>query len=162
VFVGRLNHGKHPEIVALAAQQTDSTAEFFGNGPDMISLKENYEAAGITFHGFVNQPWSQISPKSIVIVASEFEGDGMNIVEAVANENPILLADNADLRRFNFPDVNFFRDINDLTSKINEVKMIGNKHLCIPDSIRLRVLSEREPNRVAEQWIELFDRGTRL
>jgi glycosyltransferase involved in cell wall biosynthesis len=162
VFVGRLNHGKHPEIVALAAQQTDSTVDFFGDGPDMISLKENYDAAGITFHGFVDQPWSQISPKSIVIVASEFEGDGMNIVEAVANENPILLADNADLRRFDFPDVNYFKNIKDLITKIDEAKIIGTKHLSIPNSIRSKILIEREPNRVAEHWIDLFDSGTRL
>jgi glycosyltransferase involved in cell wall biosynthesis len=162
VFVGRLNHGKHPETVALAAQQTDSTADFFGDGPDMISLKENYNSAEITFHGFVDQPWSQISPKSIVVVASEFEGDGMNIVEAVANGNPILLADNSDLRRFDFPDVNYFKTIKDLITKIDEAKMIGTKHLCIPDSMRSELLNEREPNRVAEQWIDLFDRETRL
>jgi glycosyltransferase involved in cell wall biosynthesis len=162
VFVGRLNQGKHPEIVALAAQLTDATADFFGDGPDMISLKEKYNSAGITFHGFVNQPWSRISPKSIVIVASEFEGDGMNVVEAVANENPILLADNADLRRFNFPDVNYFKDIKDLITKIDEVKEIGTKHLSIPNLIRTKILMEREPNRVADQWVEVFNSGSGL
>jgi glycosyltransferase involved in cell wall biosynthesis len=162
VFVGRLNRGKHPEIVALAAQQTDSTADFFGDGPEMISLKQDYSTKSIKFHGFVNEPWSQISPKSIVIIASEFEGDGMNVVEAVANGNPILLAENADLRRFNFPDVNYFKSIEDLISKIEEAKKIGTEYLSIPNTIRAKILIEREPNRVAGQWIDLFNGGTGL
>jgi hypothetical protein len=128
----------------------------------MKFLKENFNSAGITFHGFINHPWNQISSESIVIVASEFEGDGMNIVEAVANKNPILLADNADLRRFSFPDVNYFKTIKDLITKIDEAKIIGTKHLSIPNSIRSKILNEREPNRVAGQWIDLFDSATRL
>jgi hypothetical protein len=104
----------------------------------------------------------QISCASIVIVASEFEGDGMNIVEAVANENPILLADNSDLRRFDFPDANYFKTMDDLISKIEEAKIIGTEHLSIPNSLRLKMLKEREPNRVAEQWIALFAGGSEL
>lgn len=162
VFVGRLNQGKHPEIIAFAAQQTYSTADFFGDGPDMKFLRENFNSAGIKFHGFVNHPWEQISSNSIVIVASEFEGDGMNIVEAVANGNPILLADNSDLRRFDFPDANYFKTVNDLISKIEEAKIIGTEHLSIPNSIRSKMLKEREPYRVAEQWIDLFHGKTQL
>jgi hypothetical protein len=157
-----LNQGKHPEIVAVTAQQTHSTADFFGDGPDMNTLRENYDSPEIRFHGFVNHPWTKISPESIVIVASEFEGDGMNIVEAVANGNPILLADNSDLRRFDFPDVNYFKTLKELISKIEEAKVTGTEHLSIPSSIRSKILRDREPARVAEQWIDLLDRESQL
>lgn len=162
VYVGRLNKGKHPEIIALAAQQTQSTAEFFGDGPEMKTLREKFNSEKIKFHGFVNQPWSKISPSSIVVVASEFEGDGMIIVEAVANRNPILLAENSDLRRFNFPDANYFKSLVELCEKIDDAKKFGSKQFCVSNSMRSRILEEREPARVASQWLSIFNGGSQL
>ncbi len=156
VFVGRLNHGKHPEVVAEAARLTNSTADFFGDGPDLGNLKQKYDDSQIRFHGFIENPWRKISPTSLVIVASEYEGDGMNVIEAVANGNPILLADNSDLRRFNFPEGNYFKSLDELTSKIWDSKRVGTKPLKLPHSIRTKLLEEREPNKVSEQWIKLF------
>jgi glycosyltransferase involved in cell wall biosynthesis len=105
----------------------------------------------------VENPWSHVSAGSLVIVASEFEGDGMNVVEAVANGNPILLADNSDLRRFDFPEVNYFKSLNELISKVEEVKQIGRKHLVLSSSKRRKLLEDREPQKVADQWLQIFN-----
>ena len=80
----------------------------------------------------------------------------MNVIEAVANGNPILLADNSDLRRFNFPEGNYFKSLDELNSKIRDSKRVGTKPLKLPHSIRTKLLEEREPNKVSEQWIKLF------
>lgn len=156
VFVGRMNKGKHPEIAAEAATLTKSTLNLFGDGPELTRLKERYQNSDLKFYGYVEDPWSHISSNSILIVASEHEGDGMSIVEAVANDNPILLTNNADLKRFNFPEKNYFEAIEDLTQKIYEAKKNGLGYFRIPQSTRTRLLTERDPIRVAQEWIKLL------
>ena len=156
VFVGRMNRGKHPEIAAEAAASTSSSIDFFGDGSEIGNLREKYQSSNFHFRGFVENPWSYISPESILIVPSEFEGDGMNVVEGVSNENPILLADNNDLRRFNFPEVNYFRDIGELVNKINEAKAKGTSVFRLDLQTKTKLLAERSPRVVAEKWIEIF------
>lgn len=157
VFVGRLNNGKHPEIVAEASRQTKSTAAFFGTGPNLKDLENEYRDTEIEFFGFINAPWSYISPNSIVVVASEYEGDGMNVVEAAANNNPILLANNLDLKRFNFPEKNYFNSVDELITKIIEAKTTGPDLFRIPSNIRSKIVEERDPIRVAKMWLETLE-----
>jgi glycosyltransferase involved in cell wall biosynthesis len=159
VFIGRLNQGKHPEVVAEAAKLTESSADFFGDGPMMEFLIGKYATENIQFHGFVDSPWIRVSSRSLVIVASEYEGDGMNIVEAVANRNPLLLMDNPDLRRFNFPDSNYFNSLEDLVEKIKEIKIKGSEHLVIAENRSAQLVNERNPKIVASQWIKEFTFG---
>jgi glycosyltransferase involved in cell wall biosynthesis len=161
VFVGRLNVNKHPEVVADAALRTKSVAAFYGDGPDMLKLKEEYQDPTLHFFGFIDNPWSQISTNSIVVVASEYEGDGMNIVEAVSNNNPILLANNPDLKRFNFPEKNYFSTVDELVTKIHTAKKEGADCFRIPSLIRSQLLDERDPVRVAESWINIFEEGAK-
>ena len=161
VFVGRLNVNKHPEVVADAALRTKSVAAFYGDGPDMLKLKEEYQDPTLHFFGFIDNPWSQISTNSIVVVASEYEGDGMNIVEAVSNNNPILLANNPDLKRFDFPEKNYFSTVDELATKIHTAKKEGADCFRIPSLIRSQLLDERDPIRVAESWINVFEEGAK-
>ena len=156
VFVGRLNQAKHPEIAAEVAVSTLSSLDFFGDGPELNSLKLKFHSNKIKFHGFVANPWTHVSPESILIVPSDFEGDGMNIVEAVSNRNPILLADNIDLRRFDFPEINYFSSITELRSKVNHAKTFGVADFRLGEAIRLKILQERDPLEVAGQWITLI------
>jgi glycosyltransferase involved in cell wall biosynthesis len=161
VFVGRLNVNKHPEVVAEAALRTKSVAAFYGDGPKMLKLKEEYQSSTLHFFGFINNPWSQIATNSIVVVASEYEGDGMNIVEAVSNNNPILLANNLDLRRFDFPEKNYFSTVDELAIKIYNAKREGVDYFRIPSLIRSQLLDERDPIRIAGLWINVFEEGDR-
>ena len=160
VFVGRLNQAKHPEIAAEVAVSTSSSLDYFGNGPELNSLKLKFESDKILFHGFVENPWTHISPESILIVPSEFEGDGMNIVEAVSNRNPVLLADNIDLRRFDFPEINYFSSITELKSKVNHAKTFGVADFRLGEAVRAKILQERDPLEVAREWITLIEKVT--
>ena len=81
----------------------------------------------------------------------------MIVVEAISNNNPILLADNADLRRFKFPDENYFVDSSDLVSKITAAKTLGIGELRINQNQRDLILRERDASIVARQWIDLFN-----
>ena len=156
VFVGRLNRGKRPELAAQAARATGSTIAFFGEGPLMAELRRNYESQECTFNGFVIDPWSGISDESILLVTSEYEGDGMNVVEAVLNGNPVLLADNKDLRRFDFPEQFYFRNFDDLVEKINASKNLNLNRFTVNDEIKKRLLRERDLNSVTSKWISLL------
>jgi glycosyltransferase involved in cell wall biosynthesis len=162
VFVGRLNVNKHPEVVAEAALRTKSVAAFYGDGPDMLKLKEEYQGSTLHFFGFIDNPWSQISTNSIVVVASEYEGDGMNIVEAVSNNNPILLANNPDLKRFDFPEKNYFSTVDELVNKICNAKKEGADYFRIPSLIRSQLLEERDPIRIAGIWVNVFEEGEKV
>lgn len=156
VFVGRLNTGKRPQMAAEVNKMAGTTMEFFGDGPLIKELREIYESPRCKFHGFVPDPWALISQNSILIVTSEFEGDGMNIVEGVVNGNPILLADNIDLRRFEFPNDLYFTDQDDLLRKVMEAKATNFDIFRIDDQIKSRLVSERSPSGVAGQWIKLI------
>jgi glycosyltransferase involved in cell wall biosynthesis len=157
VFVGRLNYEKHPEIAAEAAVISECTLKIFGDGPDYEKIKKSSPPSLVKLLGFIENPWSQISSESILIVPSEFEGDGMIVVEAISNNNPVLLADNSDLRRFSFPERNYFVDTSDLVSKILAAKKLGIGELRINQNQRDLILRERNALTVARQWIDLFN-----
>lgn len=122
----------------------------------MAELRRNYESQECTFNGFVIDPWSGISDESILLVTSEYEGDGMNVVEAVLNGNPVLLADNKDLRRFDFPEQFYFRNFDDLVEKINASKNLNLNRFTVNDEIKKRLLRERDLNSVTSKWISLL------
>jgi glycosyltransferase involved in cell wall biosynthesis len=157
VFVGRLNEGKQPLMAAEVNKMAGTSIDFFGDGPLLGELRELYESPKCRFHGFVSNPWAIIGKNAILVVTSEFEGDGMNIVEGAINGNPILLADNIDLRRFDFPKNLYFRDQDDLLRKILEAQDTNLDTFRIDDRTKNRLLNERNPSRVAEQWLKLLE-----
>lgn len=158
VFVGRLNRGKHPEIAAEAAKLTSATIDFFGSGPELENLNLKYSSPNICFRGFIEEPWTHISSRSIVIVPSEFEGDGMTVIESLSNGNPILLADNTDLRRFDLPKENYFENLEDLIGKIKEAQRLGVERFRVNEIQKESILRERDPIIVGHKWISLFDK----
>jgi glycosyltransferase involved in cell wall biosynthesis len=99
-----------------------------------------------------------ISSRSIVIVPSEFEGDGMTVIESLSNGNPILLANNPDLRRFDLPDKNYFENLEDLIGKIKEAQRLGVERFRIDTIQKESILRERDPIIVGQKWISLFNK----
>lgn len=158
VFVGRLNSAKNPELVARAAQALGKSISFFGDGPLLGKMINEFESPSCNFMGFIENPWSEISCKSTLVVASEYEGDGMNIVEAVINGNPILLADNPDLRRFRFPDQVYFSDFNELLRKISEIDASQSSRFNVDSETVTRLAKERNLDSIADLWSKLIGR----
>ena len=150
VFVGRLRPEKGITEILHAISHEKQSIDVFGSGNLEEKLKEIYSNVAV-FHGFVNEPWKFISSEQVLIVASEYEGDGRVIVEGILARVPILLLDNVDLRRFKLPDRNYFSGVDDLKAKLNDCLL--HKEDYRPSIERMMELkAEREINSVVDTW----------
>lgn len=156
VFVGRLNVSKRPELVAKAALETNLSVSFFGDGPLLPSLKATYQSSKCAFLGYIENPWEQISQNSILVVTSEFEGDGLTIVEGALNGNPLLLVDNPDLRRFKFPDIHYFTDLSELVFKLRDTSKNGRSRFILDKKFAEPLRENRDVQKIANKWEHLI------
>jgi glycosyltransferase involved in cell wall biosynthesis len=157
VHVGRLRPEKNPEMVIRGALANDLTVSLFGDGNLRDELHQRYEVnKNVKFHGFLENPWGLISAHSLVVVASEYEGDGLVVLEAIKNGNPLVLRDNLDLRRFGLPDEHYFSSQEELSEKIGHYQ-IGTKDFRVTEAFGRRLLEPRSLEIVAQQWISFFE-----
>jgi glycosyltransferase involved in cell wall biosynthesis len=156
VFVGRLNKGKHPEIAAKAAASVGVSIHFYGDGVLLEALRSEFETDNCKFFGFKPDPWRLISKSAVLVIPSEYEGDGMTVVEGILNNNPILLADNDDLRRFKLPNQNYFSNIEELISKIQDIKKRGPQVFLPPLQLTANLREERDISNISKQWLAKF------
>lgn len=117
VFIGRLRIEKGIKGILEAISKTSARIDVFGTGYLEEELKSRFSDSA-NFYGFVNNPWGSINRNQTLIVASEYEGDGIVIVEAIISRMPLLLLDNADLRKFQLPDKNYFKNFVELEQKL--------------------------------------------
>jgi glycosyltransferase involved in cell wall biosynthesis len=154
VFVGRLRPEKGIAEILTAISEEKKSIDVFGSGYLEEELKEIYSNVAV-FHGFVEEPWQFISPEQVLVVASEYEGDGRVIVEGILARVPILLIDNIDLRRFKLPDRNYFSDAEDLRSKLTAC--LSHKDDYRPTIERIMELkAERDVDSVVDTWAKLL------
>lgn len=157
VFIGRLRPEKRPEWLLSAAVKAELAVDIFGDGNQEEILKEKFsDFSNLKFHGFVAKPWEHVSCNSLVVVPSEYEGDGMVVAEAILRGHAILLADNPDLRRFGLSEGNYFLDEDELFSKILAWKKSGRKSFQIPDSVIKSLYTARDINTIVKQWENLL------
>ena len=80
----------------------------------------------------------------------------MVVVEAVLRNHPVLLADNADLRKFHLPDSNYFQSESQLLEKLCQWKE-SNKLLFYASGDLIHSLTkERDIEVISDKWIELL------
>ena len=158
-FVGGLKPNKHPEWVIKAGLSLKLPVHIFGDGVLRTQLENKYykNSGQVNFFGFLFNPWNSISSNSLIIVPSEYEGDGMVIVEAVLSGNPILLRNNADLRRFGFEDKHYFKDLEDLIMIIKRNLQTGFKELVVSQSKTTELQASRSLQRITQEWLILLD-----
>jgi glycosyltransferase involved in cell wall biosynthesis len=153
VFIGRLRPEKRPEWLISAAIKAELAIDIFGDGNQKEILKERFsDVSNLKFHGFVAKPWQYVSRDSLVVVPSEYEGDGMVVAEAILRGHAILLADNPDLRRFGLPEENYFLNEDELLSKILAWKKSDRKSSQVPDSVIKSLYTARDFNTIVKQW----------
>lgn len=154
VFIGRLRPEKGIEGLLEAVSRSDSRIDVFGSGNLEEELKAKFSKSA-DFHGFVDNPWEQINRNQTLIVASEYEGDGIVIVEAIIAAMPLLLLDNKDLRRFQLPEVNYFKDFEVLKKKIEETKE-DREIFRVTEEKSNEYIIERQLQNVVSLWINLL------
>jgi glycosyltransferase involved in cell wall biosynthesis len=154
VFVGRLRREKCPELVIDACIESGIAVVLFGEGNLSNQLRSIYASEHqVRFVGYQQNPWSSISAESLVVVASEYEGDGLVVLEAIQNGNPVLLRDNADLRRFALDDRNYFTDQAELVDKISQFSR-NSYDFKVAKEMRDTILKPRDLSTVTKKWID--------
>lgn len=154
VFIGRLRPEKGIETILEAISESNATIDVFGSGDLENQLREKYSDVA-RFHGFNANAWQQIQRDQTLIVASEYEGDGIAIVEAILAGLPILLLDNNDLRRFQLPETNYFNDKSELVEKVL-LAMHNPDEFRVKPEKTLEYRSERSLENVARKWLHLL------
>lgn len=154
VFIGRLRAEKRPQWVIQASIQNKLRVDLFGDGNQREMLESEYVdiSSNVQFHGYVTNPWDQISLDSLVVVPSEYEGDGMVVAEAIIRNYSILLADNSDLRRFNLPENNYFKNQSELADKLATWKESKGEAFTIPKDVVNSLNIERDIEKISERW----------
>ena len=157
VYVGRLNKDKNVESVVKASLDLNLHLDVYGEGSLLGYLKElaSKKDKLIEFHGFVANPWNQISFNHLVIVPSKFEGDGLVCLEAALNGNHLLLADNEDLRRLSFQNRHYYVDYEDMLKKVVEWKN-GKLSLQLNSFERKKIIEDRDPDQVIRKWQQII------
>jgi glycosyltransferase involved in cell wall biosynthesis len=157
-FIGGMKKNKRPEWVIEAGIKSDLKVHIYGDGPLKIILEEKYKnlTKSIKFYGFQLGIWETLSLNTLVVIPSEFEGDGMVAMEAILSGSPVALAENQDLKRFQLEDKHYFKDIKQLCEIIKKYEKNNFKDLIPPDSLKTNLSSARSLNTITTKWIELL------
>jgi len=157
-FIGGIKKNKRPEWVIKAGIACNLDVYMYGDGPLKKTLEEKYKrfSNNIKFYGFELDVWDAIPNNTLIVVPSEFEGDGMVVMEAILSGRPVVLAKNEDLKRFGLEEINYFENISELCLTVNKHKKNGFKELIPSDAFISDLKSARSIIKITEKWLELF------
>lgn len=102
VFVGRIEPQKAPlrlidAFSEIATVHSDSTLSVIGDGSLLRECHERVEALGLTekvrFWGYQPSPWECATSGSIFVMTSEYEGQPLVVLEAMATGHLCILPD---------------------------------------------------------------------
>jgi glycosyltransferase involved in cell wall biosynthesis len=157
VFIGGMKKNKRPEWVIEAGIKSNLKVHVYGDGPLKINLEEKYKNfEKIKFYGFQLGIWETLPTNALVVIPSEFEGDGMVVMEAILSGSPIALAENEDLKRFQLDAKHYFKDINELCEVIKKHGKNNFNELIPSDSFKSNLMSTRSLNIITGKWLELI------
>ena len=159
IFVGRLSPEKNPIFLVSVAKAVNLPITFIGAGVQSEIVREMCKLNGVDadFRGFVKDPWAEIKPGDLLIIPSNNEGDGLVFVEAIQRGVPLVARDIPDLTRFGLFDINYFKSSTELVGTIESCKQNLNQFIASKEIVAL-VLSKRNPELVAEKWLEVLRR----
>ena len=154
VFVGRLSEEKRPDLFVQLARTTGIHSVIIGDGALRLSLQsKNRDVTNLEFLGQCNNPWQTISRKDLVVVTSEFEGDGLVALEAAAIGIPVALRNTSDLRAIGFPSKNYFDNVSELANRVSES---GFSSFILESSQRKKILAGRNRDEVTQNWLSFI------
>jgi len=151
VFVGRLTQQKRPNWALEISSRVQIPIEIIGDGVLRHELQLQSDPSRTTFTGMLNDPWRDRLIGDFIIIPSEYEGDGLVVIEALQRGLPILVSDIPEFRRFGFPERNYCESINVFVSRIEEFRE-KIEDLVVPPEISDMILRTRSSSNVAETW----------
>jgi glycosyltransferase involved in cell wall biosynthesis len=158
IFIGRLAPQKRPDWLIAIGEKTELPIEIIGDG----AMKEFMQEAAlerdlnVNFRGRIRDPWASFEEGDLLIVPSEYEGDGLVVIEGIQKCLPMLIADIPDFRRFELPEVNYCKNIEDFILSINLFRS-NISALIIPNQVSVQILKTRSPEAVGDKWEELLN-----
>jgi glycosyltransferase involved in cell wall biosynthesis len=162
VFIGRFSSEKNPSHFLAGCDRTKIPGLMIGTGPLELELKEKATqlTLDIEFAGHQFNPWDFFCSGDLLVVPSKWEGDGLVVVEALDLGLPLLLSDIPDLRRFDLPESNYFSLSDKAVSHTHSLELrikefeANIQGLVPPKNIRERLLSDRNPKKITEKWVQ--------
>jgi glycosyltransferase involved in cell wall biosynthesis len=152
-FIGRLSEEKDPKMFCEIAAESTLHPIIIGDGLMGSSLREMYPF--FDWLGLVPNPWDLIGGRDLLILTSKYEGDGLVLLEAVANGTPLLVRDTPDFRSFNLPEINYFKDSQEALLKINQ-HTANEKNFQLTQGLTESLLNSRDPKKIASDWSSLI------
>jgi glycosyltransferase involved in cell wall biosynthesis len=156
-FIGRLSEEKRPEIALEVARITNLEIIIIGDGVMKTGLMDKAlnESIKSKFVGWTHKPWTYINEGDLLIVPSSLEGDGLTVIEGLARQVPMLLADIQDLKRFDFPEGHYCVSLADYEAAIQK-----NRHniekLVIAEEFSRPILDKRSIEVVGDAWTKFL------
>jgi glycosyltransferase involved in cell wall biosynthesis len=153
IFVGRLSLEKRPQWLLEIARSIPFPIEIIGDGPlrDKLESSVIEEGLSIKFHGQQLRPWDLINKGDLLVIPSQYEGDGLVLIEAMLHQCPVLVADIPDLRRFNLEESSYCLGPQDFTSAIMKFEKKLDL-LVIPNNLSRAEITSRSISSVGEKW----------
>ena len=155
VFIGRNTDEKRLDVFLRLQSLTNLNSAIFGPGTEVIKevedLKTLTEKAEI--YGSVRNPWGYIGSGDLLVVTSDYEGDGLVILEALALEIPLLLRKTPDLIAMNLPGNNYFADEQEFVEKIYSQPLVS---FAVATSTARKILDLRNPEVITKKWVNFI------
>jgi glycosyltransferase involved in cell wall biosynthesis len=153
IFIGRLSREKGPDLALEIAKLTKLKLVIIGDGlmRQELEKRAQQDSTQAFFLGWLEAPWVEIQPGDLLIVTSSFEGDGLIVIEGLAHGIPMLLSDISDLRRFNFPERNYGKDLNDFVALCENFRHKLHD-LRVPEEISTGILEARSIETISTEW----------
>ena len=158
IFIGRLAPQKRPDWLVTVGGKTGLPVEIIGEGSMQETMQKAATAGdlNINFRGRIRDPWGVIEDGDLLIVPSEYEGDGLVVIEGMQKGLPMLIADIPDFRRFGLPEINYCKTIEDFTISINRFGA-NISALLVPHITSAQILAARSPEAVGDKWEEFLN-----
>lgn len=157
-FIGSLKANKRPDWVIEAGINNNLIVHLYGEGPEKSNLETRFSRhmMRVYFHGYIAKVWTLIPKQALVVVPSDFEGDGMVVVEAAIQKFPLLLRNNKDLKRFAFDSKHYFNTLNELQLIIRNNLENNFTDLIVDSQKREELAKERSLKAILIKWRQLL------
>lgn len=155
VCIGRLVSSKRTDWVLRLGKELNVRVLVVGDGILRNQLQEEFPEAD--FLGFQDNPWSFLDYGQLLIVPSDFEGDGLVVAEAILQRIPVLLRKTKDFESFNLPEMNYFSDEQQLREITMNAYESGLESYIPSESLKSRLFEERDPKKVAMRWVNFLE-----